>query len=60
MSAHPRGKIGELFGNTTNPGSRPTICVVDIVLKKRLGKEQRSATGLDPDSGSELGDAIYL
>jgi hypothetical protein len=38
---------------------RPAISVVDTVLKKRLGKEQRSATGLDPDSGSELGNAIY-
>lgn len=37
----------------------PTISVVDTVLKKRLGKERRSATGLDPDSGSELGDAIH-
>ena len=28
-------------------------------VKKRLGKERRSATGLDSDSGSEVGDAIY-
>jgi hypothetical protein len=38
---------------------RPTISVVDTVLKQRLGKERRSAVGFGPDSGSELGDAIY-
>jgi hypothetical protein len=38
---------------------RPTISMVDTVLKQCLGKEQRSAAGLGPDSGDELGDAIY-
>jgi hypothetical protein len=39
--------------------SGPTMSVVDTALKQRLGKEQRSAAGWGPESGSELGDAIY-